>query len=175
MTTFYSLHGCGQNADTFKSLLKPLINKTKNDKWIHLQGKYPEGNGWAWFSYNKYFELEEDKKQDDIEQIIDKIKDNAENTILIGFSEGARFALEIAQHITLKQIIAISPSYEKTEGESINTPTVLIYSRNESKIIKRSCKKWLKYLNNVIEIFHDKGHKVYLPSETIKIILNKLI
>lgn len=158
-------HGCGQNPDLFMSLLKPMKKKLpSNFKWVFPKGNYFKGNNkWGWYDRD-YDEdiLEKGISDDDIT----KYK-NTEDCILIGFSEGGEFALELSQYINnVKAVIAMSPSYNKTVKKiNINCPIILISSINEHKTVKKYILKWKKLIlnTNLQEINHYKGHKVYVP------------
>jgi surfactin synthase thioesterase subunit len=100
-----------------------------------------------------------------------------ENTVLIGFSEGAQFALDLAQRFTnIRGVVAISPSYAiGIPKMTLISPVVLITSPNDDKVMKKYADKWKKHIKGeVTEIKHFKGHKVYLPLETRQIIKMKL-
>ena len=169
MVNIYCFHGCGQNTDIFKSLLSSLQKKLKNHNWVYICGKYyKDDGGWGW-----YKECKESRKKDVIE-LSTVIKD-PENSILIGFSEGGQMVLDLAQYIiNIKGVVSISPSYAENICIMINCPVILITSQNDDKVKKKYSDKWKKYIKNVIDINHKKGHKVYLPLETRKIITQKL-
>ena len=158
-------HGCGQNPTLFMSLLKPMKKKFQSDfKWVFPKGEYYKGhNKWGWY--------DRDYDEDVIDKGISpnnitKYK-NIEHCILIGFSEGGEFALELAQHLdNVKGVIAMSPSYNKTVKKiNINCPVILISSINEHKISKKYILQWKRLIldTNLQQINHYKGHKVYIP------------
>jgi predicted esterase len=171
MVNIYCFHGCGQNTEIFKSLLSSLQKNLNSHNWVYLRGKYSKNNnGWGWYSYND--DYEECRIQDLIN--LRKLIENPENSILLGFSEGAQIALDLAQYITnIKGVIAMSPSYKNDFSNIvIKCPVVLITSKNDSKISKKYSDKWKKHIKNVIEINHMKSHKVYLPLKTRNIVRN---
>ena len=171
MIKVFCFHGCGQDKTLFKSLLKSLENNNKNHKWVYLQGIYKEEEGWGWYKYID-MDIDQDCRKRDISNIIDMIGENQSETVLLGFSEGGQFALDLAQHLpNIRGVVAISPSYDKCIGkEIIKFPVVLITSNNDAKVMKTYSNKWKKYITNYIEVTHSKGHKVYLPLETRDII-----
>lgn len=168
-------HGCGQEANLFKSLLKSLESNNKQHNWIYLQGKYAkEGGGWGWYKYDEidYLDIDQCCRKNDITKIIEMIGENQSDTVLLGFSEGGQFALDIAQHLpNIRGVIALSPSHDKCIGkEIINCPVVLVTSNNDAKVMKTYSNKWKKHMTNCVEVSHVKGHKVYLPLEIRDII-----
>ena len=158
-------HGCGQNPTLFKSLLKPIKKQfSKDSKWLFPKGEWFKGhNKWGW--YDRDYDENITEKGISLDDII-KYK-SIGDCILIGFSEGGEFALELAQNLdNVKGVIAMSPSYNKTvEKLKINCPVVIISSINENKIVKKYIVKWKKHIlhSNLHEINHYKGHKVYIP------------
>jgi len=170
-------HGKGQSPDIFKSLLKSLENNMKDYIFIYQKCKYQDcfqslaENRFLNRNYSWYNENLEDKLKD-IQEFEDKLDSN---TILIGFSEGSCFALELAQFHRVKGVIAISPCYpENSHKTVIIDPVILITSINDCKLSKKYAKKWKKKIPNLTEISHNKGHKVYLPIETRNIIIRWL-
>lgn len=162
-------HGRGQDPIIFKSLLKSLQNNLKTCEWFYITGKYSIDDGYGWYSSKKD---EKDRIKD-----IEELKDIVSNNILLGFSEGACFALDLAQFYPVKGVIALSPSYLSNicSGVMTENPIILITSINDLKISKQYAKKWRKYIkekeHNLVEISHTKGHKIYLPKETRDIII----
>lgn len=179
MVNIICFHGCGQNIDIFKSLIKPLHKNNIDHNWVFLQGKYLTDNGWGWYKYIENDMIDCNSRNIDIESIINIIKKNGNDLVLLGFSEGGQMALETSQIITkkysdiiIKGVIAISPSYNMGLRVQIDMPVILITSVVESKNIKNSVIKWRKYIKNVVIISHNKGHKIYLPLSTRDIIKN---
>lgn len=84
--------------------------------------------------------------------------------------------MDLAQQLSnIKGIVAISPSYQ--EGFStkmITCPVVLVIANNDRKEMKKYLSKWKRYIMNLTEINHAKGHKVYLPLETMDLIKIKM-
>jgi len=171
MTKIICFHGCGQNPQKFKSLLKSLVKEYKdNEKWIFPKGPYyKKDGGWGW--YNRDYDREE--SEDNPIQDLDEYK-NIGKCILLGFSEGAEFALELSQYLRdIQGVVAISPSYSNTiKNIEITCPVIMITSINDDKIFKKYTKKWRKLINseNLTDIIHFKGHKVYLPKQTRDVI-----
>lgn len=177
MVNIYCFHGCGQNSQVFKSLLSSLEKNLPKCNWFYPHGKYYKNdNGWGWYKYDDEVTIKHEVKKLDLLEYTNLIK-SPNNTILIGFSEGGQFALDLAQYIpNIKGIVAISPSYTfELSRCNIECPVVLITSQYEDKIMKRYAEKWKKYIKNVIEINHNKGHKVYLPRDTRDIIKNMVL
>lgn len=175
MIDIICFHGCGQDSQIFSSLLKNLQNNCKNHNWIYVNGSFAKkGGGYGWYKYK-------DNNQNEIinscySDICNKIV-NPENTILIGFSEGGQFVLDIAQLFPdIKGVLSISPSYSNNLPKTkIYCPVVFVYSTIEDKYIKKSVSKWKKLtVGTVKEIQHNKGHKIYIPLETRTIIKNTL-
>lgn len=174
MLNIYCFHGCGQNSELFKSLVNSLHNNNKQHNWFYPQGKhYKREGGWGWYKYNDV-DIDQKIRSRDIKDMIKKIDSS---TVLLGFSEGGQFVLDIAQQCpNIHGVIAISPSYQKGLGTSIITrPVVLITSRNDAKIMKKYSDKWKTFITDYVEIHHTKGHKVYLPLTTRQIIKSKIV
>lgn len=165
MVNIYCFHGCGQNVEIFKSLLSSLEKNLKAHNWVYLRGKYyKKRGGWGWYT-PMGSEMDWER---DIKLVVDLINE-PENSILIGFSEGGQMALDLVQYIPdIKGVVAMSPSYNS--GVKIRCPVVLVSSRNEDKIMKKYACKWKKCIENVVEINHNKGHKVCLSLDTRNII-----
>jgi predicted esterase len=175
-TAYVCFHGRGQTADMFKSLTKSLSRTTMtlgDNIWVYMQGKYPvvndNDNGWAWYDDNKTREND----LIDVSNIISKYK----LIVLMGFSEGAQFALELAYICqNIKGVVAISPSFDSKfiSKNKICVPVILITSHREDKISKKYAEKWKKCIDSacLTQIDHDKGHKVYLPANTRNVITN---
>ena len=177
MINVLCFHGCGQDPNLFKSLLQSLENNNKQHKWMYLHGIYTkEEGGSGWY---KYTDLGMDQlfRKRDISKIIDMIGENQSETVLLGFSEGGQFVLDLAQHLpNIRGVVAISPSHDKGLGkEIIKCPVVLVTSNNDAKVMKTYCNKWKKYMTNFVEVSHLKGHKVYLPVETRYIIKRNMV
>ena len=171
MTKIVCFHGCGQTPNLFKSLLKSLIKK--DHEWVFPKGPYHnKDGGWGWYIRN----YDEDEGEESIKITSDIQKYN--DSVLIGFSEGAEYALELSQHLqNICGVVAISPSYNKNiQKIKIKCPVVLISSINEDKVCKKYIKKWKKIIDgdSLTEINHFKGHKVYLPEKIRKIINEKM-
>lgn len=183
--TILCFHGCGQNADLFKSLLKSLKKNNKKHNWIFPQGKYAKAEGgWGWYEYGGTdskvwtddMDINQETRMTDIQDMIEYIGDKENHTVLIGFSEGGQFVLDLAQQLpNIHGVVAISPAYQKELGTALITcPTVLITSGNDDRVMKKYSMKWKKYMTDYEEVTHVKGHKVYLPLDTRDIIKTKL-
>lgn len=175
MVNILCFHGCGQDSQIFSSLLKNLQKTLKSHKWEYIEGKFPKKvSGFGWYKYR-------DIDQTDIisscySDIIDYII-NPSDTILIGFSEGGQFVLDIAQTLpNIRGVVAMSPSYNVSIPKThIHCPVIFIYSNIEDKYIKKSVHTWKKQIiGHITEITHNKGHKIYLPEDTRNTIKNVL-
>lgn len=178
--TILCFHGCGQDPKTFSSLLGSLQKNLKKHNWSFRKGFYHKREGgWGWYKYrdcDESIEIDPSDYYGIIREIGESIEE-PENTVLIGFSEGAQFALDLAQRFTnIRGVVAISPSYAiGIPKMTLISPVVLITSPNDDKVMKKYADKWKKHIKGeVTEIKHFKGHKVYLPLETRQIIKMKL-
>ena len=187
MLNIYCFHGCGQTPNLFKSLLKSLEKNNKQHNWVYLKGFYPKDEGgWGWYKYKDTNlrkcdeKMEIDNSDHDYYsnmESIEKIIKYPQDTVLIGFSEGGQFALDLSQRFTnIRGVVAISPSYAIGIPKYVITfPVVLITSINDDRVMKKYLDKWKKHMkDNVTEINHFKGHKLYVPLETRNIIKDKM-
>jgi len=183
MIHIYCFHGCGQEPVIFQSLTKSLQKNLKEYEWVYLKGNYPKNEGgWGWYKYkdnnskvwDDNMEIDQTNRKRDLVTISNMIneKSDPENSVLIGFSEGGQFVLDLAQIIpNIRGVVAMSPAYQKgLNSARIMCPVILITSSNDSRVMKRYSDKWKKIIENITEIDHTKGHKVYLPLETRQII-----
>ena len=139
MIDILCFHGCGQEKYIFSSLLKNLQNNLKLCNWKFLEGKFSKKDGgFGWYKYKDtdHTEIVSSCYFDILKHI--KIPSN---TILLGFSEGGQFVLDIAQTLpNIKGVIALSPSYSVSIPKTnINCPVIFIYSNIEDKYIKKKC------------------------------------
>jgi predicted esterase len=177
MIKIFCFHGCGQNVDLFKSLVKSLETNNKQHSWVYLQGKYSkEEGGWGWYKYDDDLDIIQSCRKSDIRKIIKMIGENHGEIVLLGFSEGGQFALDVAQHLpNIRGVVAISPSHDKGIcTEMIKCPVVLVTSNNDAKVMKMYFNKWKKYMTDCVEVSHLKGHRVCLPVETRELIKSKM-
>lgn len=174
--TILVFHGCGQDPTIFKSLLKSLHKNIKHE-WIFLKGPHnKKEGGYGWYKYkNDDSEIDWNARQQFIDEISEQYSDR-ERTLLVGFSEGAQMALDLSRSMpNCIGVVALSPSYEAGLHNfgNVDLPVVMVTSSQDSTIAIKYSQKWKKYINgDIIEISHNKGHKVYLPEETRQIIID---
>lgn len=62
MINVLCLHGCGQTAEMFKSILKEFIKIGEKDcdmRFFFLEGEYPRDNGKQWFDQDLKLDIRE--------------------------------------------------------------------------------------------------------------------
>lgn len=187
MVKIICFHGYGQNPELFRSLLRSLQKGLRHHEWVYLRGFYhKQEGGWGWYKYkdndndskvwDENKEIDEKNRYSDMEKIGETIE-NPEETVLIGFSEGGQFALDLAQRfVSIRGIVAISPAYSNgLKKWQLTSPVVLITSVNDDRVAKRYSNKWKKCMKGeVTELNHFKGHKVYIPLKMREIIKAKM-
>jgi len=97
------------------------------------------------------------------------IKD-LENVILLGFSEGAMYALDIALKYSADKkivgVISIAPPYSTNVVSKSNCDlsSILIVSKYDQNVLMKESLKWKRHFNNMIVHETNKGHKVHYPA-----------
>lgn len=181
MTKFniFCFHGCGQTPQVFKQLLKNLetkITKKYDCTFHYFQGNYKlPDKGFAWYKdkstkYGYFINKFERKK--DIASTNKKIEEHT-NVILLGFSEGAMYAMDLALNFGDKSniigIVGLAPPYSidvlnKKGDNKSELPGVMIVSSQDKNVKKKESEKWERHFSNLKKHETDKGHKVHLSA-----------
>jgi predicted esterase len=175
--TVLCFHGCNQNKTLFQSLMKSLQKNLKQHDWCFIQGFYKIEEGFGWYTYSNQkkkskvwkdgLQIDIKKSEKDKQKIIDQYK-NKKKIVLIGFSEGGQFALDLSRYMpNVVGVVALSPSYQVTVGnDEVICPVVLVTSSKDCRVARKYSEKWKKLITGELkEWSHPKGHKVYLPKE----------
>lgn len=174
---FICFHGCGQTNVVFKQLLKNLESKIKKkyDADFHyIQGNFKlKDKGYSWYKENtkngEYrVNLQEREKQLGLSYFN---LQNKTNVILIGFSEGGMYVLDMAMKFCNNEnnpiigVISIAPPYSTDikYDYQCNIPGMIIVSPQDKNIYVKNSIKWLKHFTNLTKEITDKGHKVHFP------------
>ena len=166
---FYCFHGCGQTPEVFKQLLKNLeknaITKHKLDCDFH----YVKGNfklkekGYSWYKEpNKRggggYRVDLKTRENKLSKTFSEIKTKT-NVMLLGFSEGAMYALDLAMKYSVHKespiigVVAIAPPFspDAIAKYKCHLPGVLIVSDNDFNVSKKESEKWEKHFLNLIK------------------------
>ncbi len=161
------LHGWTGNEHMFEPVAKMI--KVHDAKWVFPRAPYAAdtGKGYTWFSGNDEKGWEIEKTWQGIDQLLNDIQSEGfslKNIYLIGFSQGASLAMEIALRLpySIGGIIPIAGfikfmdilGKEATE-ESKETPILLLHGNQDQIIPVSASQKAYKFLQN-------RGHIVYL-------------
>jgi predicted esterase len=167
-TNILILHGCNQNSDFIKSLLKTWIKIGKDNIDFHfIQARHAHSlGGYTW--YEKELDVvqigsikyEENLVLPCLKAIDDYIVKHR-ITVLMGFSQGGN-VIDAYLHQYPKSPIKrtlIFSGYELIydERKIISTPTLSIYSEVDTVV---PFKFRPKNYSNLTEFTHDKGHKL---------------
>lgn len=173
------LHGCCQNIDILKNLIRDYIKLSPDINWFFLEAKYDHSRcGKTWFQP----ELSLDQIGQNIVELneinsvlseIDKfIRDNKIN-VLFGFSQGGNVVdsyLRLYKNDNIKCCVIDSgysfPMLINYENE-VTLPILYLGSERDD-IVPLTLKPDYK---NIKIILHDKGHKV----PTQKVIIKQVI
>ena len=173
------LHGCCQNIDIFKNLLRDYIKLSPEMNWHFLEGKYDHSRcGKTWFQP----ELSLDKigqdmiELDEIKNILTNIDEYIELhkiNVLLGFSQGGNVIdcyLRLYPETKIKcAVIGSGYSFPSLVKHNNDIQIPILYLSSEIDDIVLFKNKPL-YMNEKI-IMHDKGHKV----PTRKVIIKQVI
>lgn len=172
---FFCFHGCGQTPFVFQQLLKNLEKnaKTKHKfdcEFYYVQGNFKlKENGYSWYKEsNGKIDLQE--REINLSKTFSLIK-NSTNVILVGFSEGALYILDLTLKYFKNKVspiiglLSIAPPYSiyNKINDICNIPGILIVSDKDENVPKKESEKWMKHFTNLIKYTNNKGHKIYLP------------
>lgn len=169
MVKILCFHGRGQNTEIFKKLLTSLQKSVKNSEWIYIKGFYLlKTGGMGWYKYiddNEDLSVINDEESQINIKNIQNLIETPSSTVLIGFSEGAQFVLDLSKRYdNIRGVVALSPSYSGGLLEkNIVNRVVIVTSVYDTKLSKKYLEKWKKRIKNFSHLIHTKGHKVYLP------------
>jgi|TARA_Y100000310_G_scaffold161046_1_gene160926 phospholipase/carboxylesterase len=177
------LHGWTGNEHVFEPVAKMM--KVENAKWYFPRAPYKAdtGKGYTWFSGNDEKGWEIEKTWAGMQQLLNHVIAegfSAENIFLIGFSQGAGLAMEIALRLphAIGGIIPIAGfikfmdilEKEATE-ESKGTPILLLHGNRDKVIPLQASKKAYNFLktrgNQVHFESYDVGHKIPLRTASM--------
>ena len=168
------LHGCNQNVDMFRGLLKSTMeiattygkNKNLTFNFHFTEGKYdhPIG-GKTW--YNKPLEVEKignipfnDDLVSDTLDDINKLIDDLNINVLLGFSQGGNVVDTYLVNRTNDKIkcAVIFSGYDLVDPnrKEINLPVMNVCSDNDTIVPS----KYMPIYPNMLIKKHDKGHKL---------------
>jgi len=184
---FVCFHGCGQTDIIFRQLLKnfePRMNKLHKNNSNELikhtcTFEYIRGNhalkegGFSWYrdeSKKGVYKINKQEREKRLLNTFSSLK-NKENVILIGFSEGAMYVLDLAmkyyndKNNSIIGVVALSPPYsiDVLSNDICETPCIIVTSEKDKNVSMKESMKWIKHYTNNIIHRNDKGHKVHLP------------
>ncbi len=187
---FIALHGHGMNPVLFKSLLKSLLSRGpfKHQKAHYVKGWYSargdglayssdrgngfayssdRGDGFAYYRYNKRDKIMNAEK--DYGRLDKMLGDSETDNILIGFSEGGRFALNYAiryPHKVKALILMCFPfpepdkNFMRARGP-LHVPAIFVTSPTDAIVCQQNMEAVRGGFAERPEVLvHDKGHKV---------------
>lgn len=152
------LHGRGQSPEVFKRLNASLVRKAK------LPSQCPPGHyrlksgGYGWYSGDRA-QFETFKKT------LGSSRDN----ILVGFSEGGRFAMEFTSRYpdAVALVVAMCFPWPRRLVGDLTVPAFVITSPSDAE----SNRRHLVHVDRLfasghrpVTLVHDKGHRVYWGS-----------
>lgn len=172
------LHGHGQNPELFERLLKALVTKAK------LPAVYPRGRfasttpgGCSWYNYAKVktgpgcWRAGHDRvigAEAEYERLAKWLGASPDN-VLVGFSEGGRFALNFAvryPHLVRGLVLMCFPFPEadwQVLPFGIPTPALFVTSARDAVTNQFEMERVRRHFEELPEVVvHDRGHKVYL-------------
>jgi len=178
MYTFICFHGCGQLLPAFRLILNTLqthLKKRHQCEFHFIQGNYKlPDKGYAWY--------DNDNPTDHLKNIQATFFDlqNKENVILLGFSEGGRYALELAllnqtePNNPIKAVIALAPSYVPSRTSACTLPVLLVVSPQDEMVTRKESLKWARHFSQLTVCETNKGHKICF-TENIRTEIDKLL
>jgi predicted esterase len=198
-------HGRGQTMDGFSDLLKTFRKKAKSRglPWVfhHRQGFFPArvlGSGGRGNKYSGYGWYDTDSKTGDMLPLSDKFLKHKHDCfehlvrfseghndaliILLGFSEGAAFALDMAHTYCERAnspfigVIAVAPPslpHFPNDSVSMARPcremkTLIFGSKQDKCVPLRQCTKWAKWFPSSEVLTSDMGHKIPFQRSTLR-------
>lgn len=173
------LHGCCQNTDIFKNLLRDYMKLSPDIKWHFIEGKYDHSRcGKTWFQPELSLDQigQDVVKLDEIKSVlidIDEYIKLHKINVLLGFSQGGNVVdcyLRLYPDNNIKCVVIGSgysfPSLVK-HNDDIKLPILYIGSEIDDIVLFKNKPNYLNEKN----IMHDKGHKV----PTQKVIIKEVI
>jgi predicted esterase len=173
-------HGCGQNAELFRRLIKPLKLSTYGiDRVIYMQGFYriDEGSRYSWYPGVTHTSSAETaygsgEPHTDMERMYQRLTQHAE-VILIGFSQGALFACDLQTRFgdrpdnPVRGVLAISPPYFRDDmlETVVACPLHVVVSMEDHVVDPEVSKRWTRNFTPCQTWVTDKrGHKVHFSA-----------
>jgi predicted esterase len=104
---------------------------------------------------------------------------NKKNVLLVGFSEGAMYAIDLALRYRLTDknpiigVVSIAPPFSrdmlppdmKRSSHICDIPIVMVGSYADEHVAFYKSQKWLPYFTTSFLHTNEKGHKVHIPLE----------
>jgi predicted esterase len=183
----YCFHGRGQTMDQCEHALSSFSQNVKESarrKWFfhYRQGFYrSRSGGFAWYPSTDTAPTDDffQNRLHLMKCMERNVRGNRDTVVLLGFGEGAAFALDLAYRFKdeyrpgwLCGVVAIAPPLlphvplsknitPENPEESCNIPTCLITSRRDRTVAMEKSLRWRKLFSNTKTWQHDLGH--YLP------------
>lgn len=173
------LHGRGQDPVLFASLTRALVSRSK------LPAVYPRGRftsttpgGYSWYNYARVKtgpgRWESGDRvigaEAEYERLAKTLGDSRDN-VLVGFSEGGRFALNFAVRYPHKVCALVLMCFPFPDADwqalpfGIDTPALFVTSSSDAVTNQFEMERVRRHFTAPPEVLvHDRGHKVYLAA-----------
>lgn len=188
MVNILCLHGCGQTAEMFQSILKEFIKIGEKDYGFHfffLEGEYPRDNGKQWFDQDLSLDqigslrYPEDISIETVFKCLNRLHSCiVENKIdvLLGFSQGGNvidtYLSHFIYHHPIKYAVIFSGYNFIHDLRQVRYPALLNVFSESDEVVKPIYRP--NNYSNIEEMIHDKGHKMPTSKPFIRDILKKI-
>lgn len=180
---FVFLHGHGQHPVLFRSLTKSLVKKFKEHAVFFPPGFHmpmktyaPQPEGRAWYKYpsgggRKVVGDRVIHSDRDYDKFASTHLSPDGQTVLVGFSEGGRFAINVASRYPdrvagLVLMCFPLPEEDRTDIErrgALCMPVTFVTSTHDNIVNQSDCEAARRLFQSETRVLvHEKGHKVFL-------------